>query len=123
MNKILLALLLMSCVLTTHADDTSSSLKTILAGKHRSNEHKHRDQYRHPQETLDFFDVKEDMTVVEIWPGDGWYTEILAPYLKENGKLYTAHFSADAKEPHFQKACKPLPANYTHNPIFTAMWN
>jgi len=104
MNKILLAMLLMSCTLAAHADDTPSTLTSILAGKHRSNEHRHRDQYRHPQETLAFFDVKEDMTVVEIWPGDGWYTEILAPYLKESGKLYTAHFSADAKEPRAQKS-------------------
>lgn len=116
MNKILLALLLMSCTVSVHADDTSSALKSILAGKHRSSEHKNRDQYRHPQETLDFFDVKNNMTVVEIWPGDGWYTEILAPYLKENGKLYAAHFSADAKEAHFQKSLQAFTSKLHDQP-------
>lgn len=46
-----------------------------------------RDQYRHPAETLAFFGVKPTDSVVEIWPGGGWYTEILAPYLSAGGKL------------------------------------
>ena len=49
-----------------------------------------RDQYRHPRETLSFFGVEPDDTVVEIWPGGGWYTEILAPLLAENGTYYAA---------------------------------
>jgi|SRR5579875_1030520 predicted methyltransferase len=49
-----------------------------------------RDRYRHPLQTLQFFGIKPDMTVVEIWPGGGWYTAILAPYLREHGKLYAA---------------------------------
>ena len=46
-----------------------------------------RDKYRHPEETLAFFGVKPTDSVVEIWPGGGWYTEILAPYLSAAGKL------------------------------------
>ena len=50
-----------------------------------------RDKYRHPVETLSFFGVESDDTVVEIWPGGGWYTEILAPYLASGGgRLYAA---------------------------------
>ena len=49
-----------------------------------------RDQYRHPRETLSFFGVQPDDTVVEIWPGGGWYAEILAPLLAENGTYYAA---------------------------------
>ncbi|MBR0553399.1 class I SAM-dependent methyltransferase [Stakelama marina] len=49
-----------------------------------------RDRYRHPVDTLAFFNVAPDDTVVEIWPGGGWYTEILAPYLKDKGTLYEA---------------------------------
>ena len=50
-----------------------------------------RDKYRHPAETLAFFGIKPSDTVVEIWPGGGWYTEILAPYLASGGgKLYAA---------------------------------
>ena len=47
-----------------------------------------RDRYRHPVETLTFFGVKPGDTVVEIWPGGGWYTEILAPLTKDGGKLW-----------------------------------
>ena len=71
-------------------------LQKVINGNHRSKEHKHRDQYRHPEQTLAFFDVKPNMTVVEIAPGEGWYTEILAPYLRESGKLYASHFSPDS---------------------------
>ena len=76
-----------------------TALPQILNGKHRSAENKHRDQYRHPEQTLAFFDVQADMTVVEIWPGGGWYTEILAPYLRDQGKLYAAHFSPEYQAP------------------------
>ena len=103
MKKILWALLLAISFSSSQAVGDSTALQRAIAGKQRSAEHKARDQYRHPQQTLEFFDVKENMTVVEIWPGEGWYTEILAPYLKDKGKLYASHFSADAKEPYFKK--------------------
>ncbi len=80
-------------------------LTTAIEGEHRPAEHKARDQYRHPGETLAFFDVEPDMTVVEIWPGGaGWYTEILAPYLREEGKLYAAQFNADASASYFRES-------------------
>jgi predicted methyltransferase len=106
MKKILLALLLVGGFSSVQAAGETAPLSKVIAGAHRPAEHKARDQYRHPRQTLEFFDVKEDMTVVEIWPGDGWYTEILAPYLKEHGKLYAAHFSADAELPYYQKSLK-----------------
>ncbi len=102
MKHILLALFLVSSCSSALAK--SSSLHQAIAGKQRSVEHKHRDKYRHPQQTLEFFDVKDSMTVVEIWPGEGWYTEILAPLLKDHGKLYVAHFSADADQAYFKKS-------------------
>lgn len=55
-----------------------------------------RDNNRHPNETLKFFEISESQTVVEIWPGGGWYAEILAPYLSTNGKYYAAHFPQDS---------------------------
>jgi predicted methyltransferase len=70
-------------------------LKEIIAGDHRSAENKARDKYRNPYETLTFFGIKPNMTVVEIYPGRGWYTEILAPYLKGNGTLYAAEHPGD----------------------------
>ncbi len=73
------------------ADSTASAIDTALAGAHRSEASKARDAYRHPKETLQFFGLRDDMTVVEIWPGGGWYTEVLAPVLKDKGTLYAAH--------------------------------
>jgi predicted methyltransferase len=69
---------------------TVAALKAVIAGSHRVEADKARDQYRHPLETLSFFGVKGNMTVVEIWPGDGWYTDILAPLLKEKGTYSAA---------------------------------
>ena len=71
-------------------ENPSAALQTLVAGSHRSEADKARDQYRHPLETLTWFGVKDNMTVVEIWPGGGWYTDILAPFLKERGTYYAA---------------------------------
>jgi len=65
-------------------------LDQILAGTWRSAENKARDPYRHPKETLNFFGIKPGQNVIEITPGSGWYTEVLAPLLKGNGKLIAA---------------------------------
>src|SRR6476659_1928731 len=70
---------------------TATAIEAALAGAHRSTENRARDVYRHPIDTLLFFGIKPDMTVVEVWPGaGGWYTEVLAPLLAVHGKLYTA---------------------------------
>ena len=71
----------------------SAALDAAIAGPHRSAENRARDRYRNPRETLSFFGFRPDMTVVEIWPGGGWYTEILAPALRGKGKLYAAQYS------------------------------
>lgn len=75
---------------------TSSMLDIALAGAHRSEGNKARDVHRHPRDTLAFFGLHRGMTVVEIWPGGGWYTEILAPVLKGTGKLYAAQYGPSA---------------------------
>jgi predicted methyltransferase len=72
-----------------------ASLEKIMAGDHRSDANRARDVYRHPQETLAFFGVKPGSTVVEISPGGGWYTELLAPYLRDSGR-YIAAYPAQA---------------------------
>jgi predicted methyltransferase len=66
------------------------SLSQAIASPLRSPENRARDRYRHPAQTLGFFGVKPTDTVVEIWPGGGWYTEILAPYLAARGTYYAA---------------------------------
>lgn len=72
--------------------ETVAKLKAVVAGDHRPERDRARDRHRHPVETLAFFGIRDDMTVVEIWPGGGWYTRILAPFLKDRGKLYLAAY-------------------------------
>jgi len=74
---------------TIAAPDWDGALK----GEHRSEKNTERDVFRHPRETLEFFGLKEDMTVVELSPGGGWYTEVLAPILAQEGTYYAAHGS------------------------------
>jgi len=78
------------------ADD--AALRAAIAGDHRTEAYVARDVYRHPHETLALFDVQPQHTVVEIWPGGGWYTEILAPYLKDRGRLIAAHYDSNDKQ-------------------------
>jgi len=81
--------------------DADVALDRILAGDQRPAANRARDVYRHPKETLQFFGVQPDMSVVEVWPGGGWYTQILAPLLRERGKYYAAHFHVDEKSPRY----------------------
>ena len=80
------------------AADAGSAIDTALAGDHRSDAHKDRDKYRHPKETLLFFGFEPGMTVVEIWPGGGWYTEVLAPAMRDQGTLIAAHYGENSSE-------------------------
>jgi predicted methyltransferase len=72
------------------AHDVQGLLDKVIQGPHRSDANRARDQYRHPKETLLFFGLRPDMTVVEISPANGWYTEIIAPLLKQQGRYYAA---------------------------------
>ncbi|MCU5784315.1 hypothetical protein MA04_03615 [Alcanivorax balearicus MACL04] len=72
-------------------------VQQALEGNHRSVANRARDDARKPGETLTFWGFQPDMTVVEVWPGGGWYTEILAPSLRDRGKLIAANFPDDAK--------------------------
>ncbi len=81
-----------------------NGLLAVITGDHRSAKNSARDQYRHPQQTLEFFGITPEMTVVEVWPGGGWYTEILAPWLKQGGgQFIAAGFFPDAQPEYRQK--------------------
>ncbi len=96
-NLLILFLLGQVCSTAVVADMTADKLMAAATGKHRSQQNIDRNKYRHPVETLKWFGIKDDMTVVEISPGGGgWYTEVLAPLLREKGKLYAASFSKDS---------------------------
>jgi len=69
----------------------------------RSDKAKVRDEYRNPQQTLRFFGLKPNMTVVEISPGGGWYADILYSVVKENGKYVAAHFYVDEETSGYYK--------------------
>lgn len=80
-------------LLLSGATQAALDWTAALEGEHRSEKNAARDVFRHPRETLEFFGLKDDMTVVELSPGGGWYTEVLAPLLAANGSYYAAHGS------------------------------
>ncbi len=103
-----------------HDHGPKSELNKIANGEHRSEKNRLRNSFRHPAKTLAFFGIKKDMTVVEISPGGGWYTEILAPYLKESGLYIAAGYDPESKSDYYRKNAKKFadklaadPANYS----------
>jgi predicted methyltransferase len=78
------------------SEDVAREIDKILAGEHRDPKNAARDRYRHPREVLTFFGARADMTVVEIWPTTGWWTEILGPLLKDSGRYYAAYYPSQA---------------------------
>jgi len=96
-RPVLSALLAILPALGLSAQAQAASLEELSAGAHRSEANIARNEFRNPVETLAFFGLRPDMTVIEIQPGGGWYTEIIAPYLRDEGRFYAAHFSPDAE--------------------------
>ena len=93
-----------------------SKLEDIIIGDHRHQRNIARNEARHPVETLEFFGLKPDMTVLEILPALGWYTEILAPYLAEQGRLYVAHFSPDGILPYMPQVLEMFEERVAREP-------
>jgi predicted methyltransferase len=86
-----IALLAVACASASSTQETAAeSLDRVIADGHRPAADRERDVYRHPKETLLFFGLRPQMQVVEIWPEPGWYTEIIAPLVKDQGKYYAA---------------------------------
>jgi predicted methyltransferase len=85
-----LLLMLAAVAVNAVAADAQDPLAAAIASPSRTAKFTARDPYRHPLETLRFFGLRPNQTVVEIWPGRGWYMEILAPYLRDEGKYYAA---------------------------------
>lgn len=114
--SIISATLLCSGIATAHVH---GQLEQAIAGDHRSDKNKARDEFRHPKETLEFFGFKPSMTVVEITPGGGWYTEILAPAVKGKGKLYGAHYPDTNEDNYYSKSRKRLVEKLASNAVFS----
>ncbi len=83
------------------AAPTPADFAAVLAAPHRTAENKSRDASRHPAETLAFFGVTPSSKVVELWPGGGWYTEILGPYVREKGALTVTIFDPAGPEAYY----------------------
>jgi len=102
------------------ATPPASVVDATIAGEHRSAEHSARDQFRHPAETLAFFGFAPAQTVVEITPGGGWYAEILAPALREQGRyigvvIDPAKADEQARE-YYTKSNQKLRDKFAANP-------
>jgi predicted methyltransferase len=93
--------LILAAALAASAPATQAAadpLAAAIASPVRTPQFTARDVYRHPLETLRFFGLRPDQTVVEIWPGRGWYMEILAPYLHDHGMYYAAIEAGASRE-------------------------
>ncbi|ABI66788.1 class I SAM-dependent methyltransferase [Maricaulis maris] len=78
-----------------------------------------RDEWRHPQETLEFFEVDPSSTIVEIWPGGGWYTDIIAPWVNANGGQYVAaHFDPNSGSQNRQRSRASFDAHVEDTAIY-----
>jgi predicted methyltransferase len=96
---------------------TLKAIDSALAGAHRAPANRARDAFRHPKETLDFFGLRADMAVMEVWPGGGgWWTEILAPVLREKGKYYAAHWDPESTSKYVQDNLAAYRAKLAANP-------
>lgn len=94
MKKIIGALVLSGLAAVVQAKDSTvleTKLKQAMEADSRPESHMERDKNRKPIETLEFFGLKDDMRVLELIPGGGWYTRLLAPVLRDKGELYVAY--------------------------------
>jgi predicted methyltransferase len=99
-HKLLLALLaglllVAGCAIPSTRQATAQALDNILTDPHRPEADRARDRYRHPKDTLLFFGIRPEMSVLEVWPEPGWYTDIIAPLVRDRGKYYGAVIGAD----------------------------
>lgn len=119
MSTLLISASLLSVTSISLAASTSdAALQAAQNHPIRSASSKARDAYRHPVETLSFFEITPTSTVVEISPGSGWYTEILAPLLKDQGKYYAAHNPANSSSEYSQRALSNFKAKLAADPVY-----
>ena len=106
LSRILLLLIGLVMLTAPLRAQDAERLKAVIASETREPKNVARDIYRHPFETLIFLGVEPHMTVVEIWPGSGWYSEILAPYLAGTGRFYAASWDQESTSKYVQRTLK-----------------
>jgi len=94
----------------------AKALKAAINGPQRTPAFKKRDAARHPLKTLEFFGIRPDMTVIEVLPARGWYTEILAPFLRAKGQLIEASVPANSDNPFLHKMAAAYHRKLASNP-------
>ena len=114
MKKLIVFVFLMSFLPTLNSHD----LESAISSEQRSAKNVTRDSSRHPYETLTFFEIKPSMKVVELSPGGGWYTEILANYIHKPGQLIAAHFDKDSQRAYFQRSRASFEERIDEDPLF-----
>ncbi len=98
LSLVLTAVAVFSVQLSSAMDaNLISRIETSMHGDHRSDKNKARNKYRNPVETLAFFGLKSDMTVLEIAPGGGWYTEIIAPAMRDTGTYVAGSYDVEVE--------------------------
>lgn len=117
MNKYI-RLLTIVTIFCFSASGYTHDLKTAISSKERTPSYVLRDSYRNPYETLTFFEIKPDMRVVELSPGGGWYTEILANYLHEPGLLIAAHFDKNSDRAYFKNSRAAYEKKIAEKPMY-----
>ena len=115
-RRLITTALLLSGLPVRAQSANGAALQAAIDGPHRSANNRARDAARHPLETLQFFGLQPDQQVVELQPGGGWYTEILAPYLRTSGRLIAAHDAADDLEAYKRRARQNFDAKLAANP-------
>ncbi|MEE4292631.1 MAG: methyltransferase [Xanthomonadales bacterium] len=105
MKRVFSILLLMAFSAPLFADGHSigDRIEKAMAGSHRAESDAARDVYRHPRETLEFFGLADGMTVMEIWPGGGWYTDIIAPVMNGHGQYIAVSWDLDVEGPAYRE--------------------
>ena len=97
-RQILQCALVGACLPAAAQGSRDAALQAVIDGPHRSPANRARDAARHPLQTLNFFGLEPGHRVVELAPGSGWYTEIVAPFLRPHGRLHVAHPAADSAQ-------------------------
>ena len=111
-NLLLVLLTLTITPLTAH------DLKGAVASEDRTPKNTLRDSSRNPIETLSFFGIESDMVVIELSPGGGWYTEILANYIHYPGTLIAAHWSKDSEIAYYRRGRANFEKKMSNNPMY-----
>ena len=101
----------------SHTAHHSDALLDAVNNPERNIKYSARDNFRNPYETLSFFNIKPTMNVLELAAGGGWYTEILAPYLKENGQLSVTHYNPEGSG-YYKRSRNAYDKKVSSNPLF-----